>query len=145
MNGESALMINSRSSHIDILRALIEAGADVNLQDINGETALIKASEYGYIDIVNALIKAGADPNLKNIYEETALDIAEREETALRIAQRQNQEEEEEEEYNVYTDIIIALQNYINELYANTNDSDSGESYYYDGMIISEKMSPRRC
>ena len=145
MNGNTALMIASEDGHIDIVNSLIEATADVNLQDINKETALIKASEYGYIDIVNALIKAGADPYLKNIYEETALDIAEREETALRIAQRQNQEEEEEEEYNVYTDIIIALQNYINELYANTNDSDSGESYYYDGMIISEKMSPRRC
>jgi hypothetical protein len=128
-----------------MLNALIELGANINLQDINGDTALIIAVRNGSLDIVYDLIDAGADPNLKNNDGKTALDIAADED--------QNQEEVEEEEeekneqYNVYTDIINALENYIELLDANTNDSDSdsGESYYYDGMIISEKMSPRRC
>ena len=44
-------------------RALIDAGADVNIKDRRGRTALMWASECGHTEIAKALIDAGAKEN----------------------------------------------------------------------------------
>jgi cytohesin len=49
--------------HIEIVRALIDAGADVNKVRDNGMTPLFAAAYKGHGDIVRALIDAGADVN----------------------------------------------------------------------------------
>jgi len=41
---------------IDLAQMLINAGADVNIQDEDGSTALMCASEHGHIDIVKLLL-----------------------------------------------------------------------------------------
>ena len=43
------------------MRILIEAGADLNIQNNEGFTALLKASNRGDFDSVRMLIRAGAD------------------------------------------------------------------------------------
>lgn len=48
---------------LDIVRALIGGGEDVNEDTIHGETPLLIASENGHLEIVRELIKAGVDVN----------------------------------------------------------------------------------
>ena len=59
-------------------RALIDAGADVNIKDKDGSTALMWASDNGHTETVKLLIDAGADVNIKNKYGRTALMWASR-------------------------------------------------------------------
>ena len=46
----------SEGGHIEIARALIAAGADVNVQDQSGKTAFVWAVEGGHTEIADALI-----------------------------------------------------------------------------------------
>lgn len=41
---------------LDLVKLLMEAGADVNLQDVDGSTALMCASEHGQIELINMLL-----------------------------------------------------------------------------------------
>ena len=60
----------------EIIKNLLERGANPNLQNKNGFTALMNASTYGIVRIVKILIGSGADPNLKTKKEVTALMLA---------------------------------------------------------------------
>ncbi len=55
---------------------LLEAGADVNVQNRDGETALMLAIENGDQEAVRKLIEAGADVNVQNSWDKTALILA---------------------------------------------------------------------
>ena len=46
--------------HLEVVRALIAAGADVNLPNKDGLTALILAAKKGHLEVVQVLIAAGA-------------------------------------------------------------------------------------
>ncbi|KAF7293983.1 hypothetical protein MKEN_01462100 [Mycena kentingensis (nom. inval.)] len=61
---------------LDIVQALIAAGADVNLQGGKYSTALQAAAFAGALDIVQALIAARADVNLQGGKYGTALQAA---------------------------------------------------------------------
>ena len=52
------------SGEIDLVTALLEAGADPAAQDDYGQTPLYLAEEMGYSDIVNAIQKFGANRKL---------------------------------------------------------------------------------
>jgi ankyrin repeat protein len=58
--GYTALMAASEYGHREIVKLLIEAGADVNAADWYGRTALGWALRGGHTDIVNLLKEAGA-------------------------------------------------------------------------------------
>ena len=58
--GMTALMYASNKGHIDIVRALLEAGANVNLRNMDLKTALTMAKEIGRTKIVELLEAAGA-------------------------------------------------------------------------------------
>ena len=49
--------------HLELLRALIEGGADVNLPDDSGDTPLDEAVCEKRLDVIEELLRAGADPN----------------------------------------------------------------------------------
>lgn len=49
---------------LEIVRLLIEHGADPNLAQKNGEYALLDAANRGYVEIAEYLLDHGADPNL---------------------------------------------------------------------------------
>lgn len=61
-----------------IVKMLIRAGCNVNLQDNDGNTALSVATRYSDIKIVKLLINAGSNVNLHNREGWTALMIASR-------------------------------------------------------------------
>ena len=75
--GQTALMhfvsekgyFSSADMDLNILKALIDAGANVNAQTKNGGSALIYAANnphFDMIDVIEILIDAGADVNMKN-------------------------------------------------------------------------------
>ncbi len=60
-----------------VMKALIAAGADVNLADKNGNTPLITAIRNRHFEAVQLLVKAGADVNIRTKYsDQNALMIA---------------------------------------------------------------------
>ncbi len=68
-----------RKEHIHILenmKMLIEAGANINIQDSEGKTPLIKAVEEKHVDFVEFLCAAGADLEIKDNSGKTAYDYA---------------------------------------------------------------------
>ena len=76
------LAISSRSrwaqwkGHSSVVKALIEAGADVNGQDEDGTTPLMKAAYRGDDQMAHELIRAGASVTAKNKKLQTALHLA---------------------------------------------------------------------
>lgn len=58
--------IAARFGYKEIVEALIENGADINIKGYFGYTALHEACRKNNIDIVNILIKNGADLNIKS-------------------------------------------------------------------------------
>ena len=74
---QTALMIATGEGSIELVRILLENGANVNIQDNDdGHTALMTASRRGYINIARMLIDAGADLEIKDESGDTALMYA---------------------------------------------------------------------
>lgn len=60
----------------EILKILIDAGAEVNFQNVRGDTALhFQARSFG-TEIAKVLLENGANPEIKNNDGETPLDVA---------------------------------------------------------------------
>lgn len=57
---ESIVLGDGGKNHTDTLRALVEAGADVNIADGSGSTPLRLAKNRGYREMIAILEKAGA-------------------------------------------------------------------------------------
>jgi len=62
--------------NVEIVRMLIDAGADVNLKDNNGDTPLHVAAKYGRVEIVRILINARANLDVQNNHDETPVHYA---------------------------------------------------------------------
>jgi len=61
----------------DVLAALIDAGADINIDDSHGSTALMNATILNNVDMVTLLLALGADPSIKDKDGDTAKNLAE--------------------------------------------------------------------
>jgi len=72
---KTVLIYAIESNRLDIIKLLIDAGADINIE-VGNNTALMNASERGRIEIVKFLINAGANVNLQTNNNWTALMIA---------------------------------------------------------------------
>lgn len=72
--GSTALISASVFGKTEIARALIEAGANLNIQNNEGSTALHTSTFLCRTEIVEMLLAHGADKTLKNMYGFTALD-----------------------------------------------------------------------
>ncbi|KAL9096722.1 MAG: hypothetical protein Q9165_001210 [Trypethelium subeluteriae] len=73
----NALQAASRQGYIEIVKLLLDRGADVNAQG-NYSNALQAASGGGYIEIVKLLLDRGADVNAQEGYHGNALKAASR-------------------------------------------------------------------
>lgn len=65
-NGSTPLIVHSSAGNKEVVQALIEEKANVDVQDNDGWSALMIASRVGHINVVRVLIYAGAIPDLKN-------------------------------------------------------------------------------
>ncbi|KAI5088346.1 KN motif and ankyrin repeat domain-containing protein 1 isoform X1 [Silurus meridionalis] len=75
--GQTGLMLAVSHGRMDMVKALLACGADVNIQDDEGSTALMCASEHGHVEIVKLLLaQPGCDATLHDNDESTALSIA---------------------------------------------------------------------
>ncbi|XP_062508775.1 caskin-2-like isoform X2 [Corticium candelabrum] len=73
-NKHTPLHLAAKHGHVEIIRALLSYGVDVNLETANG-TSLHEAALYGRKDIVKLLVECGVDVNRRNLYQQTSLDI----------------------------------------------------------------------
>eukprot|EP01043_Picozoa_sp_COSAG02_P036274 COSAG02_NODE_2646_length_8338_cov_5.543634_3_plen_192_part_00 len=76
--GWNALHVAAQDGHREIVQALIDAGADVNIQFNKAWSPLAFAAEFandneGGLESVIALVDAGADPLLKDLNDYTAV------------------------------------------------------------------------
>ena len=67
---------SARNGHLEVVRALIKAGADVNAKDNDGWTPLHYSAWNGHLEVARALIEAGADVNAKENGGSTPLHAA---------------------------------------------------------------------
>nr|CAH7740108.1 unnamed protein product [Callosobruchus chinensis] len=76
-HGQTALMLAVSHGHLDMVKMLLEAGADINIQDEDGSTALMCAAEHGHIEIVKHFLShPECDSTLIDVDGSTALKIA---------------------------------------------------------------------
>ena len=97
--GATALHIAAKNGHVECLRTLIEAKANVNLQDKKGKSALHAAAKNGHVECLRTLIDSGADPKILDSEGQTALDLAtkfKKEDVVRFLRERQNQAEEQD-------------------------------------------------
>ena len=64
-----------KKKSLDIVHALLAAGADVNARDRNGRTALFAACESRRVDVVRAILGAGADVHARDDDDKSVLDV----------------------------------------------------------------------
>ncbi|KAJ7993347.1 hypothetical protein DPEC_G00271480 [Dallia pectoralis] len=75
--GQTALMLAVSHGRQEMVRALLDCGADVNVQDDEGSTALMCASEHGRAEIVSLLLEhPGCDISVVDNDGSNALSIA---------------------------------------------------------------------
>lgn len=67
-------IINNQS---EVVKILIDAGANVNVRTREGDTPLLWAVYQNREDIVKTLLESGAQPGVKNSHGKTELDCAE--------------------------------------------------------------------
>ena len=60
----------------DMIRLLVELGADVSQKTELGDSALHAAAAWGRLDVVEALLDSGADPSALNMMYVAPLDLA---------------------------------------------------------------------
>ena len=76
-NGDTALMYAVQNNNIELVRLLLENGADVNIENEQAETALHYAAEQQVnLQILELLLNRGADPNSKDFIGNTPLHIS---------------------------------------------------------------------
>jgi ankyrin repeat protein len=68
--------LKDRATPDEIVRMLVQAGADVNSPDFDDETPLLTAMENKRVASVKLLLEAGANVNARGRNKETALDLA---------------------------------------------------------------------
>lgn len=76
-NGRRALNHAALGNHPEMIKALLDAGADINLANRSGFTPLMHAAERGSTEAATILIKSGANLSAKSQRGQTALEIAE--------------------------------------------------------------------
>ena len=74
--GFTALSAAAFNNRTDVVRCLLDKGADVNKQDRWGETALHVASIHNNTDVMRMLLQHGAIKDIKDKHGLTPIDYA---------------------------------------------------------------------
>jgi len=75
MGGSTPLITAITFNNNEIVKALIEGGADLHIQNNDGSTALHTAAFFCRKKMVQMLLNAKADKTIKNNYSATPLDV----------------------------------------------------------------------
>ena len=75
-HAQTALIWAAAEGHTEVVRVLLEGGADVNAATQRGNTALHAATRRGWTDIIELLVEHGAALDVRNARNQTPLDIA---------------------------------------------------------------------
>ena len=75
-DGRTVLIYAAWNGSTEVVKLLIDNGADLNHKNNFGGTALIYAAYKGDTELVKLLIDSGADQNIKDRYGQTALMLA---------------------------------------------------------------------
>ena len=73
---DTPLHLAAWQGHVDIVRLLLDRGADVNARGDGGRTPLHYAAYWGHLDVVELLIEEGADVTLTTEFGHTPLVTA---------------------------------------------------------------------
>lgn len=73
VGGMTALLFAARDGHVQAVRALLDAGVDVNQANADKLTPLLLAIINGHLDLAQYLLDRGADPNSTTLSGLTAL------------------------------------------------------------------------
>jgi hypothetical protein len=76
LRGETLLRDAVSNGHMDLMRLLLERGAEVNQANVHGGTALVVAVFRGFEEMVSALLTSGADISRKGFWGQTMLMLA---------------------------------------------------------------------
>lgn len=68
-------MVAAQQNRIEIMKLLLQRGAELNTKNIMGDTALILAARENHRDAVRLLIESGAEPNILNYEDMGALEV----------------------------------------------------------------------
>ena len=74
--GMTALHLAVWGGHREIVRLLLERGAEVNAKDAGGETAVLLAARWGRGDLMDLLLEHGADASIRDDQGRTLLHKA---------------------------------------------------------------------
>jgi ankyrin repeat protein len=74
--GRSFLHVGCRAGDVDLVRRMLEYGADVGARDSGGQTPLHVACQNGHVDSARLMLAAGADPNARDLQGLTPLHLA---------------------------------------------------------------------
>lgn len=72
-DGRTAAMAATHGNYAQVVGALLEAGADVNIRDKRLDNPFLYAGAEGYIEILKLAWASGADPKITNRFGGTAL------------------------------------------------------------------------
>ncbi len=67
------LILAASDGHTEVTKALVTAGANLDVQDKDGSTALILAASDGHTEVTRALVSCGAQLNIRDKDGDTAL------------------------------------------------------------------------
>ena len=67
--------MNNQNGHLDVIRHLVEVGADKDQAQNQGATPLFFAAQNGHLDVVRHLLEVGADKDQAQNQGATVLDL----------------------------------------------------------------------
>ena len=73
---EKGLIRAAEDGRLDLVRNLLEAGANPNAKSDGDVTVLIWAAARGHVEVVKVLLQSGAEPNARTRKGRTAIEIA---------------------------------------------------------------------
>ena len=73
---EKGLIQAAEDGRLDLVRTLLEAGANPNAKSDGDVTVLMWAAARGHVEVVKVLLESGAQPNARTRKGRTAIEVA---------------------------------------------------------------------